>query len=71
MRSMSVTPKHQSVQPAEGDDEDEDLAKMDIPDIPTVIGKLLQPLKQASLNYMMETVRSQALSIDRYQQISL
>ncbi|KAI4286388.1 MAG: hypothetical protein L6R35_004355 [Caloplaca aegaea] len=37
MRSMSVTPKHQSVQPAEGDDEDEDLAKMDIPDIPTVI----------------------------------
>ncbi|KAL8653044.1 MAG: hypothetical protein Q9210_002332 [Variospora velana] len=55
MRSMSVTPKHQSVQPAEGDDEDEDLAKLDIPDIPTVIGKLLQPLKQASLNYMMKT----------------
>ncbi|KAL9008216.1 MAG: hypothetical protein Q9173_006637 [Seirophora scorigena] len=38
MRSMSMTPKYQSVEPPEGDDEDEDLAKLDIPDIPPVIG---------------------------------
>lgn len=69
MRSMSMTPKYQSVEPPEGDDEDEDLAKMDIPDIPPVIGKLIQPLEQATLNYMMKAVHSQASSIDRYQRI--
>lgn len=41
MQSMSVTDKQPSVEPPEGDDDNEDLSKLDIPDIPVVMGMIL------------------------------
>lgn len=50
MQSMSVTSKQQSAEPPEEDYDNEDLSKLDVPDIPAVIGKISLPLLQASLN---------------------
>ncbi len=73
MQSMSVTDKQSSVEPLEGDDDDgeEDLNKLDVPDIPALIGKLLMASMEATLNRRIKMVLSQVLWIDLCQQISL